>query len=582
MTRLFPALTALLLTTAPAMAERVSVLVFDASGSMWNRVEGDLTRIEVARDVMGDYFASRDGAQPLSVIAYGHNRRGDCADIEVVAPMGRTAPADLERRLRGLMPRGMTPLTDALALARDQIPATAEAADIILVTDGLETCAGDPCALAARLAAEGIEIRAHVVGFGLTRVEVEALSCITEQTGGMLFDTNSGAELAEALQQVSAAVPAPDPEPVPEPEPAPVEAAFDIGDRAEAGFTYSITWRGEAISADYLGFVPQGDDSAPASPGFGPINVMQGGGPLNPVTRTAPTQPGLYDLIIRRAGQGVIARQAVEVVPPAMGFDPIGWVAPGSRMEVRFRGPEQGGERLTVARPDQPVGDFRSYSWDFALSKNGVIRVQVPDEPGEYELRYLNAAATEVMFSRRFGVGVPYEDPDATTVDDLAAQAAGATRADASQDSLAPVPATFRMPPEAPDSPVTWSATPLDPDMTPDSWEPRVDGPVLTDMFEPGRWLMRAQMPNQIDFSVRAEIFPGQPNDFTMAMHPTGLDGAQEGNWTVWAIPPREVNDPPMRMMEIDLRLTEERQDYIGTFATTVTMGGQVVTGDLS
>ena len=65
MTRIFPALAALMISAAPAMAERVSVLMFDASGSMWNRVEGALARSEVARDVMGDYFASRDGAVPL-------------------------------------------------------------------------------------------------------------------------------------------------------------------------------------------------------------------------------------------------------------------------------------------------------------------------------------------------------------------------------------------------------------------------------------------------------------------------------------------------------------------------------------
>ncbi|MFN3825489.1 MAG: vWA domain-containing protein [Pseudorhodobacter sp.] len=219
MNRLSSLLAVLLLSASPALAERVSVLVFDASGSMWNRVEGDLTRIEVARDVMTGYFGSRDELVPLSVIAYGHNRRGDCGDIEVIAPMGRTAPGTLDSRLRGLMPRGMTPLTDSLALARTQIPRSAEAADIILVTDGLETCGGDPCALAASLAAEGIDIRAHVVGFGLSAVEVAALSCITDQTGGMLFQTNSGAELADALQQVNTttAEPAPLPDAGPEP-----------------------------------------------------------------------------------------------------------------------------------------------------------------------------------------------------------------------------------------------------------------------------------------------------------------------------------------------------------------------------
>jgi hypothetical protein len=53
MTRLLIAIAALMILAVPAMAERVSVLVLDASGSMWNRVEGDLTRVEVARDDAG-------------------------------------------------------------------------------------------------------------------------------------------------------------------------------------------------------------------------------------------------------------------------------------------------------------------------------------------------------------------------------------------------------------------------------------------------------------------------------------------------------------------------------------------------
>ena len=56
------------------------------------------------------------------------------------------------------------------------IPPTAESADIILVTDGLETCDADPCALAAQLAQEGIAIRAHVVGFGLTSQDINNTS----------------------------------------------------------------------------------------------------------------------------------------------------------------------------------------------------------------------------------------------------------------------------------------------------------------------------------------------------------------------------------------------------------------------
>ncbi|WP_019954388.1 vWA domain-containing protein [Yoonia vestfoldensis] len=574
MTRLIPALAALLLTAAPAMADRVAVLVFDASGSMWNRVEGDLTRIEVARDVMGDYFTSRDGAVPLSVIAYGHNRRGDCRDIEVVTPMGQGDAGSLESRLRGLMPRGMTPLTDSLALARDQIPPSAEAADIILVTDGLENCEGDPCALAASLAAEGIDIRAHVVGFGLSAVEVEALSCITDQTGGMLFQTNSGAELADALQQVSAVAPAPA-------EPAPPAAAFDIGDKAEAGFDYSIRWNGQATNVDYMGFVPQGESRAPASGSYRTIGGT-GAAPNNPATRTAPTTPGMYDLILVTARDGVIARQPVEVVAPAMGFDPIGSVEPGSRVRFVFRGPEQLGERIVIADLDQPVNEDQRHGWGNAMAKNGAMTLAVPTTPGEYELRYLNAGATEVMFSRRFGVGVPFEDADMTTSADLAAQAAAATRGDAAQDDLALVTATFRLPPDVPQSDVTWDGVPLDADMSPEAWAPMDTGPVITGSFEPGNWRVTAYAPGEVTLSADVTIFPGQANDFTVQINASRDAGAEplffEGQWRVLAVPPRDAPagapTEPLTMMDVTIAANDAGTGYVGRFTPSQLMTG--------
>jgi len=104
----------LILAGTAARAETVTVMVFDASGSMWNRLEGDRSRIEVARDVMGEYFATRDTGTPISVLAYGHRRRGDCGDIQVIAPMQRHDGSDLTQRLRALNPQGMTPLTYAL------------------------------------------------------------------------------------------------------------------------------------------------------------------------------------------------------------------------------------------------------------------------------------------------------------------------------------------------------------------------------------------------------------------------------------------------------------------------------------
>jgi Mg-chelatase subunit ChlD len=579
MNRLISVFPLLLATTSPATAERVSVLVFDASGSMWNRVEGGQTRIEVARDVMADYFGNRDRTVRLSVIAYGHNRRGDCTDIEVIAPLGTAAASTLETRLRALQPRGMTPLTDSLAKAREQIPPNAEAADIILVTDGLETCAGDPCALASGFAAEGIEIRAHVVGFGLSGAEVEALSCITEQTGGLLFRTESGAELAQALQAVSSA--ALDPEPAPAQAPQ-REAAFDIGDKAEAGFRYQIGWRGEARSLDYLGFVPKGENGAPTSGSFGPIGGASHT-PNNPSTRTAPSQPGTYDLIIRSAGAGVIARQTVEVVAAAVGFDAIGSVEPGSRMRIVYRGPDRVGERIVIADPEQPVAEFQRHGWGFSVSARGSTTLKAPTQPGEYELRYLSAARTEVLFSRRFGVGIALEDAVQPSTSDLAAQAAAATRGDATQDRLVAVPATFRVPPNAPQSEVSWEALPLDADMAPEAWSPSATGPVISGEFEPGNWRVRAYAPGEVVLSADVAIFPGQRNDFVI---PIATHGEQppasarlSGRWGLYGVPPWGVDAGLERLLSFDLEHASASAPITGRWTATSLLGGPAVEG---
>lgn len=190
------------LVGTPALADRATILVLDASGSMWAQLPEGRSRIEVARDVLSDFLTTRDAALPLGVIAYGHNRKGDCADIEVVAPVGAQEGAALAQRLRGLMPQGKTPLADALRMAGGAIPRTAEEADIVLITDGLESCGGDPCAVAADLRAQGIPVRAHVVGFGLTEGEVQQIACVAEATGGQVLLAQSADDLAQALTRV--------------------------------------------------------------------------------------------------------------------------------------------------------------------------------------------------------------------------------------------------------------------------------------------------------------------------------------------------------------------------------------------
>ena len=105
--------------------------------------------------------------------------------------------------VNGLNPRGRTPMTDAVVAAAQSLRYTEEAATVILVSDGIENCNPDPCAMARELEAAGIGFTAHVIGFDVA-AEPEAraqMQCIAENTGGLFLTADNAAELSSALQQ---------------------------------------------------------------------------------------------------------------------------------------------------------------------------------------------------------------------------------------------------------------------------------------------------------------------------------------------------------------------------------------------
>ena len=70
---------------------------------------------------------------------------------------------------------------------------------IILVTDGLETCDGDPCAAATALKEGDAQVTVYVVGLGLDEEELRITSCIAENSGGQIVGAQNAEELSEAL-----------------------------------------------------------------------------------------------------------------------------------------------------------------------------------------------------------------------------------------------------------------------------------------------------------------------------------------------------------------------------------------------
>lgn len=179
----------------PLQREKVN-LVLD----MWGRLGGGISKVQVARDVLGNMIDGWDTNKDIGLLAYGHNRKGDCGDIEQLIPVGAIDKQAFKQKVISLNPKGKTPIASALKMAAEALKYQEDPATVILISDGKESCQADPCGVARELEQAGINFTAHVVGFDINDDETrKQLQCIAEVTGGTYEAAKDGDELKKAL-----------------------------------------------------------------------------------------------------------------------------------------------------------------------------------------------------------------------------------------------------------------------------------------------------------------------------------------------------------------------------------------------
>ncbi len=206
--RLISGLVSLCALTGSAMAQDESgtMIVLDGSGSMWGQI-GGTPKIEIARDAIGRMLADWPENSTLGLMAYGHRREGDCDDIETLINPGPLDRNAVDGALDAVTPRGKTPVGASVRAAAETV---GQNGSVVVVTDGLENCGADLCALGDELAASNAGFTAHLIGFDVDDTDGQ-LSCLAEATGGRYMPASDAASLTGALQTVSTPEPAPEP-----------------------------------------------------------------------------------------------------------------------------------------------------------------------------------------------------------------------------------------------------------------------------------------------------------------------------------------------------------------------------------
>ncbi len=191
-----------------AAAPSQTMLIFDGSGSMWGKLEGDKqTKLVEARDAVRAALAKASpSTMNVGLMSFGHRRQADCSDVQVIAPPDAAVlPAFADRittPLERLNPKGKGPLTAALKEAAKALAKAPGARSIVLVHDDPDNCQQDACAALAEIQQSAPGVVVHVVGLGLKPEDAARYQCLTKPTGGRHVDVQTGAQLAAQLADV--------------------------------------------------------------------------------------------------------------------------------------------------------------------------------------------------------------------------------------------------------------------------------------------------------------------------------------------------------------------------------------------
>lgn len=176
------------------------LFVFDASQSMMGRWQSD-TKFNIATRLFSNILDSLRGTPDLEVALrlYGHQYNyppGDCNDTKLEVPFNGDNTARIKKVLRGISPKGISPIAYALSESAHDFPPCDNCRNVvILITDGIEECNGDPCLVSAELQRQGIILKPFIVGIG--RSFEEQFKCV-----GTYFDARNEDEFRAALKVI--------------------------------------------------------------------------------------------------------------------------------------------------------------------------------------------------------------------------------------------------------------------------------------------------------------------------------------------------------------------------------------------
>jgi Ca-activated chloride channel family protein len=188
------------------------LLMLDASGSMKAKDPSGLTKIAAAKKALTSVVGALPTDAQVGLRVYGATQPGvapgvkpgqaACTDTQLVAPITTLDKPALTKAINGFAAKGETPISYSLTQALKDLGPTGKR-NIVLVSDGEESCVPDPCPVIKKLIGNGIDLQIDTVGFGVNAKARKQLQCLADTGNGTYYDARDAGALTTSLTKLS-------------------------------------------------------------------------------------------------------------------------------------------------------------------------------------------------------------------------------------------------------------------------------------------------------------------------------------------------------------------------------------------
>lgn len=158
------------------------LFVFDASRSM-DIMHNGIKRIDGAKKLFYSFIdsLSKDKSLEFALRMYGHSVKfppGDCKDSKLIVPFYKNNITVIKKKVHEAKANGITPIEHSLIESANDFSDSKNSNIVIIITDGIEECGGDPCLARQKLIEKGIIFKPFIIGIGLTLEQIKTFECV--------------------------------------------------------------------------------------------------------------------------------------------------------------------------------------------------------------------------------------------------------------------------------------------------------------------------------------------------------------------------------------------------------------------